>query len=393
MINKSELARRMGCSRRTIERYIKAKISPEEKKPPTARPKLMDDFKEITEDKVDKYGASAMAVYKFIKKKGYSGKYCTVANYVKTHKAKAQKKATIRFETSPGLQAQADWKESIKMTNRNGEEFVVNIFLIVLGYSRLKFVKLTTDRTQKSLFQCLIGALAFYGGVPHEILFDNMATVVDRNKTTFKQVVFNDTFKYFADDAGFEPITCRPYRAKTKGKVEALAKLVERLRVYNEEFDTYEELEDITSEFMKEVNNEVSQATNEIPEERFKHEKEYLRSLPCVHLLSSYISHYKEYKVSKESMINYKGRKYSVPTYYIGKNVHVIEDNDEINIYYDEEKISRFMVSEKRLNYKMEHVREILASDALAHLNMSEIDDFIQNNLSTMDILLDLEEI
>ncbi|MDR0295704.1 MAG: IS21 family transposase [Prevotellaceae bacterium] len=389
MINKSEMARRMGCSRRTVERYIKHEENPEDKKIPTARPSLMDGFKETANEKVDKYGASAMAVYKFIKKKGYMGKYCTVANYVKTHKANAQKKATIRFETSPGLQAQTDWKESVKMTNRQGEEFLVNIFLTVLGYSRLKYVKLTVDRTQKTLFSCIIGLLAFYGGVPHEILFDNMSTVVDRSKTTFKQVVINDTFKYFADDAGFEPITCRPYRAKTKGKVESLAKLVERLRVYNEEFDTFEELEAIMREFMEEVNNESSQATGEIPNERFKREKEYLRPLPCMHLLSSYISHYKEYKVSKESMINYKGCKYSVPTYYIGKSLHVIETDEEIKIYYDEDIISRFTISEKRLNYKTEHVREILASDALSHLNVYEIDSFIQNNLSTMDILLD----
>ena len=388
-INKSEMARRMGCSRRTVERYIKLKENPEPKKKTIEKPKIMDDFKEIVAEKVDKYGASAMAVYKFIKKKGYTGQYCTVANYVRAHKNQQRQKATIRFETSPGLQAQVDWKESVKMVNRRGDEFLVNIFLVVLGYSRLKFLKLTADRTQNTLFGCLMESMSFYGGVPHEILFDNMTTVVDRARTTFRQVVFNDTFRCFADDAGFGPLACRAYRAQTKGKVEALARLADRLKVYNEEFDTFEELEAITRSFMEEINNGVSQATGEVPAERFRREKEYLRPLPNIHVLSSYVSHYKEYKVSTESMISYKGRKYSVPVYYIGKSVNVTEEGGEIRIYYGEDRISSFTLSEKRFNYKREHVREILASDALAHLDMTEIDDFIQNNLSAMDILLD----
>ena len=388
-INKSEMARRLGCDRRTVERYIKSEQNPAPSKETVERPKLIDDFKEIISEKVDKYGATAMASYKFIVKKGYAGKYSTVANYVRDHKELEQKKATIRFETNPGLQAQVDWKESVKMVNRHGEVFLVNIFLMVMGYSRLKFLKLTVDRRQDTLFDCLINAIAHYGGVPHEILFDNMTTVVDRAKTTFRHVCFNENFKYFADDAGFEPIACRAYRAQTKGKVEALAKLVNRLKVYNEEFDTYEELEQITVDFMNEVNNEISQATGEIPAERFKREKEYLRPLPCIHVLRSYLTPDKEYKVSPESMINYNGRKYSVPTYYIGESVTVKEENDEIIIFFGEDIISRFGASDKRLNYKRSHAREILASDALKHMEMSEIDNFIENNLSRMDILLE----
>jgi hypothetical protein len=164
---------------------------------------------------------------------------------------------------------------------------------------------------------------------------------------------------------------------------------VGRLKVYNEEFDTFEELEAITKDFMLEINNEVSQATDEVPVERFKREKEHLRPLPNMQLLSSYISHYKDYTVTQESMINYKGRKYSVPVYYIGKEVNAVEVDGEIKVYYGEDLITEFERSDKKFNYKREHAREILASDALSHLSMHEIDAFIENNLSKMDMLLD----
>lgn len=49
-----------------------------------------------------------MSVSKFISKKGYSGKYSTVAAFVSDHKQSELKKATIRFETTPGLQAKVD---------------------------------------------------------------------------------------------------------------------------------------------------------------------------------------------------------------------------------------------------------------------------------------------
>ena len=81
-------------------------------------------------------------------------------------------------------------------------------------------------------------AFQFFGGIPHEILFDNMKTVVDHSKSSFTKTVFNDRFEYYAKDIGFKPITCQPYRPQTKGKVEALAKLMDRLKAYNEEFDT-----------------------------------------------------------------------------------------------------------------------------------------------------------
>lgn len=390
LLNKSELARRFNCDPRTIDRHLK--ISSGEmlpKKSSRVYKTLLDGYESVIIDKVDTYSSTAMAVFKFIEKKGYKGKYSTVADFVSKHKAVEIKKATVRFETSPGLQAQVDWKENLTMISKHGEVFKVNIFLMVLGYSRVKYLELTTDRTQITLFKCMISAFRFFEGIPHEILFDNMKTVIDRSKTSFSSVEFNNTFKHFADDSGFKPIACRPYRPQTKGKVEALAKLTNRLTVYNGEFEDYKELQEIVSEFMIELNNEKSQATNEIPFNRFEKEIEYLKPLVSLHLLASYVSCEKEYKVSKESMINYNGKKYSVPTKYIGLKVNTIETSDgNINIYYNQDFIVCHSLSNKKYNYKIGHMHEILKSDSCKNLSDDQIDDFIKENMALMDILL-----
>jgi len=390
MVNKSEMARRLNCDPRTIDRYLKIKsgeIVPQHSK--RVYESLLDDYKTVIIDKVDTYGATAMAAYKFIEKKGYKGKYSTVAAFVKTHKNDEVSKATIRFETAPGLQSQVDWKEELTMISKYGEVFKVNIFLMVLGYSRMKYLRLTTNRNQDTLFLCMIEAFKYFRGIPQEILFDNMKTVVDRSKSTFSNVEFNKTFKHFAEDSGFKPIACRPYRPQTKGKAEALAKLTNRLVVYNEEFEDYAALEMIVNDFNEEINHEVSQATNEKPINRFKKEQEYLKSFPSMDMLLSYISCEKVYTVSKESMIKYDGKKYSVPTKYIGKKLNITETSDgNINIHYNNDFIVCHPISDNQFNYKLDHMHQILKSDACRHLSDNQINEFIKENMSMMDMFL-----
>lgn len=390
LLNKSELARRFNCDPRTIDRYLKiqsGKLKP--KKSSRVYTSVIDDYKSIIIDKVDTYGATAMAVYKFIQTKGYKGKYSTVAAFVNKHKSIETKRATVRFETTPGLQAQVDWKENLTMISKNGEVFKVNIFLMVMGYSRMKYLKLTMDRNQKTLFNCMISAFNYFGGIPKEILFDNMKTVIDRSKSTFSKVEFNKIFRNFANDAGFKPIACRAYRPQTKGKVESLAHLTNRLAVYNGEFEDYDELEVIVNNFMNDINKEVSQAINESPVNRLDKEREYFKPIPPLDSLLSYVSCEKEYKVSKESMISYKGKKYSVPTKYIGYKLNITETTDgNINIYYNKDFIVCHSISDKRYNYKKSHFHEILKSDACKHLSDENINLFIEKNISMMDILL-----
>lgn len=384
IMSKAAMARIMGCDPRTVKRYLEG-YEPKKKRKVLKESKL-DKFKETIISKLE-IGCTSMAIFKFIQKDGYTGSYSLVADFAQKHKEEQIKKATIRFETAPGLQAQVDWKENLNMISKHGEIFEVNIFLMVLGYSRTKFVKLTSDKTQKTLFECMNEAFKYFGGIPKEIVFDNMATVVDRKNSRIGNVKLNTKFLQYSKDIGFNPITCRIYRPQTKGKVESLAKLVDRLQVYNDEFETYEELDKIVKMFMKEINNEISQGINQKPVERLEKETKYLLPLPNQEILNAYTTSPKEYKVSKESMITYKGQKYSVPTYLIGKLVSVKETNEYIHIYYTSNLVTKHKKSKKFLNYQKEHIVDILKSDALKGYEDDEIRDFVDNHLSDYDEL------
>lgn len=87
MYNKAELARRYDCDPRTIDRYLKIQSGELKPKENTREyHSKLDDYKDLIIHKVDTYGCTAMTVYKFIEKKGYTGKYSIVADFVKRHK-------------------------------------------------------------------------------------------------------------------------------------------------------------------------------------------------------------------------------------------------------------------------------------------------------------------
>lgn len=376
-LNKSEIARILQCSRQTIynrEQRLKEGVS---RKPRSYDSKL-DDYKVIIEDKTDKL-CSAFSIFKFIQKQGFKGAYGIVSKYVREYKGEQQKKATIRFETNPGLQAQVDWKESMKLHNKRGEEIVVNFFLMILGYSRYKFIKLTTDRNQKTLFECMVAAFSYFCGCPEEILFDNMRTVVDNARTSTTTVVFNAKFMSFANDTGFTPLACVGYRPQTKGKVESVARLMNRLKVYDYEFETWSELETIVNEFCEEINSEIVQGVGIIPKVVHEKEKEYLNTIPLWDKLLNYYDPEKIYKVSKESLVNYKGKKYSVPPYLIGKQVSIVEMTNEIRIYYNTtDLVVTHPKSDSYINYSTENYKDIIKSEVYRHKNDDELNEIIE---------------
>ena len=181
----------------------------------------------------------------------------------------------------------------------------------------------------------MINSFKYFGGRTEEILFDNMKTIVDQVKSNFTDVVINSKAIQFSKDAGFKIVTCRPYRPRTKGKVETLAKIMNRLKAYDNEFNDKEDLEQVVEQLNYELNyKEKSQATNEVPRILFEKEKEYLIPVNC-EILENYCLPEKTYKVSSESMISYHGIKYSVPIQYVGKQLTVIDEDNVIHLYYN----------------------------------------------------------
>lgn len=188
-MNKSELSRQYGCCWRTIDKRLNPDKYKKEKVIRIYKSKL-DSYKNIIDEKIENNNIPATGIYFLLKTKyGYEGKYGIVNKYVSSKKEIIISNLTIRFETIKGYQSQVDWKEKIKLHNKKGNEYVISIFLIVLGNSRMKYIELTIDQTQSTLFRCMTNAFRYFEGTTNmpfsrwgEVFSDNAlaSAVLDR---------------------------------------------------------------------------------------------------------------------------------------------------------------------------------------------------------------------
>jgi len=170
-----QIAQVLGVTDRTVRAYLKAR--PCARKKPVRRSKL-DPFKAFLDEELEKNPSyNGELLYERIVAQGYRGKKTVMKAYVAALRRKLSQQAVLRFETEPGRQAQVDWKEFGRQ-RVDGHETKLYAFVMVLGYSRMPFVRFTTDMRQSTLLACHALAFEYFGGVPHEILYDNMRAAI-----------------------------------------------------------------------------------------------------------------------------------------------------------------------------------------------------------------------
>lgn len=195
--------------------------------------------------------------------------------------------------------------------------------------------------------------------------------------------MFNQKFYEFSKDAGFIPKSCLAYRPETKGKVEVVAKIMNRLKVYNNEFESYEELEGIVNKLMNDINNEVQQTTKEKPITRFNEEKGKLRPEPNYSILEAYFMETEiKRKVPRDNLITYKNKKYSVPPKYVNRTVSLVEDGTKLYIFYEKKLLVTHNLQDKKINYIPEHYLELVGS---TFTNSDLIEEICKRNLEIID--------
>ena len=387
--NFAALGREYGCDYRTAKARYYEELDKENgietiKK---ERKHIIDEFKEIIDNKLETIpGITAYSIYYFLKsEKRYEGSYSSIRDYVYKNKDKRKQPASIRVEPIIGKSAQVDWKEDFKLISKSGELFIINLFLMRLHYSKKFYARLTIDKKRDEVKTCIIESLEYFNGTPREIWFDNMATVMIREG---KHKKIHNEIKQLGEDIGFQPILCRARRPKSKGTVENLAKLCDRLKSYNNEFESLEDLINIVNKFNEECGKEKSQAHNKIVNDVFEKEKEYLIPLPNNNILEKYKQTIEYRKVSQDSMIVYRGNRYSVPTRFVGSYLGIRIIDNQVYIYDNTELIRCHKITNNSLNYNKDDKLEILKSDLLFGLDDKEIENKITNtDLQIYDFL------
>jgi transposase len=136
---------------------------------------------------------------------------------VRRWKRPQRQQATSRFETLPGMQAHADWGQQ-RLVWADGTAAVVSSFALILGYSRLRYVEYTTRQDLLTLLACHIRALQGWQGVPRELLYANLKTVVTPRQG--HEVTYQDAVLACTAHDGVLPHAGWPSRPQTQGRTE-----------------------------------------------------------------------------------------------------------------------------------------------------------------------------
>jgi transposase len=210
------IAKQLGCSRNTVRRYLREQQA-SRYGPRAARACKLDGYKDYLLARIEQARPRwipAPVLLREIQDRGYAGGISQLKAWIAPFK-RIEPEPVVRFETPPGKQMQADFT-----TVRRGRDPLLAL-VATMGYSRASFVKFTRGEDAATLCAGLREAFDYFGGVPEYVLFDNAKSVViDRDAYGEGLHRWNDDLKELAEACGFTPRLCRPYRAKTKGKVE-----------------------------------------------------------------------------------------------------------------------------------------------------------------------------
>jgi transposase len=211
------ISRQLGISRNTVRRYLRDIAQSPDYGPRAARPSKLDAFKPYLRERIEAakpYWIPAVVLCRELQTRGYEGQEGIVKNYVRQFKP-ITKEPVVRFETAPGQQMQVDFTTIKRGRNK------LKGFVATLGYSRACYVCFSEYEKQEDWVAGIEGALNYFGGVPKEILFDNAKCImIERDAYGEGQHRWNSKLLQLSGDYGFRLRACRPYRAKTKGKVE-----------------------------------------------------------------------------------------------------------------------------------------------------------------------------
>jgi transposase len=318
-----QIAKQTGLSRNTVRKALRAKAPPVFKTP--QRSSKLDPFKDYLRQRHTECGLSAVRLLQELEPMGYSGSIDLLRRFLKPLKApaKALAKATVRFETPPGQQAQADWKYCGQFPDASGKLISIYAFVIVLSFSRLIFVRFTTSMKLPVLIDCHQRAFEFFGGWPAAILYDNMKQV----RLSFSQ--WNPLLLDFASHYGFVAKTHRPYRPRTKGKVERAICYLDDNFLRGRRFA---DLEDLNAQGLHwceyTANVRVHATTQQRPVDLWPKENlTAFASAPAYHLAEPLTR-----KIDAEAMVAFQKSRYSVPPEHVGQTVTVLAEQGRIII-------------------------------------------------------------
>lgn len=326
-----QIASRMRISRNTVRRYLRGEAVPgvyrlKEPKPRPVMGKVLGTIRELLASEratgvPRKQRLTAARIYRLLRTThGFTGSDSSVRKLVRGLRVELRdplEKAFVPLDYDPGVDAQVDFFESV-VEYEPGVRSKVFTLLVRPCFSGKVFVYIAPNQTQAALFEGLVRAFDFFGGVFHHLWFDNLTPAVRRVLEGREREVQKD-FASFVAHYGFEAEFCRPARGNEKGGVENSVKFV-RSEVFTPipKVASRSELQDIANTFMNSEEGRTIRGRDRSIGELWNLEKPELLPLPAAPFA---IGDVRTCTVSSRCWISYGTNRYSVPAHLAGQQV------------------------------------------------------------------------
>ena len=326
------IARRVGLDRKTVRGYIARGLEPPVYGPRKPRTTQLLRFERYLRERVATFPQlTGRRLHRELRDLGYTGGYTILTDFLRDIRPTGAPPFEVRFETPPGRQAQVDFAHfRTVFTDEPGAEHVIWLFSLVLGHSRMLWGRFVLHQDLQTLLCCHAAAFEALGGVPEQILYDRMRTVFSREDPEAGHIVYNRTLLEFARHYGYLPRACKPYRAKTKGKVERPFRYIREDFFLGRSFRNLDDLNMQFHQWLDQVANvRVHATTRRVVAEHFAEERPALQQLPAGPFQAILRL---ERRITRDGMVSVDGNLYSVPNTTRRRVVEVHSTTSEVRI-------------------------------------------------------------
>lgn len=385
--SKRAIARRMGISRNTVEKYCAGENVPWTRKPYTPRcsPVINEQvlafikscLEEDETENLPKQTHTAKKIYdRLVEERGFKGGESTVRRTVRMLNNKPEQ-AFIPLEFSPGEAMQIDWGEATIYLK--GVKHIIQLFCARLCFSCTPIVFCFERQNQESFLEGLQKAIEYFEGVPKRVIFDNAKVAVKEGFGA--HAVSQDRYKAFAAHYAFENVYCNPASGNEKGLVEGLVGWSRRnILVPLPHVDSLDELNHL---LMKRCHNyllHTIRGKDAAVGELLAIDRKSLAKLP---LYTYDTAKSRVTMVDRYSTVRFDTNNYSVRVEYCGKKVSVKGYGSMVKVYYGGNEIAVHDRSYAKKSYvfKLQHYLPLLAKKPRSILNARPVRNTLPNEM------------
>jgi transposase len=322
------ISRHLHLARKTVRKLLGQRPTT----PPVAPPRrgsVVDLYDaEIRQMLAETPDLKATTILERLRPRGYSSGITILRERVRALRPRPAREAFLTLDFAPGAAFQIDWADfgfALPGCPRR-----VSAFVMVACYSRYLYLEFTVSQAMGTFLRCMERGLAFFKGVAHADIFDNLKTVVLSH--TPQATVFNPRFLEYARARGFAVVACNVRKAHEKGGVERPIGFV-RVRFWpGRRFASLVDLNAQAAQWRDDIaNHRVHDDTGKVPALVFAHEEHpRLKPVPATPFD---VDDVESVVVTKSFRVTFDRNRYSVPWRLVGQTVLVRATDETVAIF------------------------------------------------------------